>query len=235
MLYYFQKKEATRDAPYYGSIPLQGGTQLRTSEDSGTSFSLIAPDRVYYLRAPSPDEYRAWIDVLRAETLGTVNRIDEEEAPEKLKAKRDFSRHTIRVAATQSGSAPSGDSSSSPLGRSPSSRPSMQAGSAPSGFGDVLGSSPGASIVPPPPRAQVATLGSSPGSMSERRFFEKVGLAPPHSSDSESEVLSEESDSERVSLLKHPQQQVRHQQQQPQLQTKPEEQEPESDCCCTIL
>lgn len=113
MLYYFQKKEATRDAPYYGSIPLHGGTQLHVSADSSTSFSLIAPDRVYYFRAPSPDEHAAWIAVLRSETLGTVKRLDDEDAPEKQRAKRDFSRNTILVPsqtpvprATFSGSAP---------------------------------------------------------------------------------------------------------------------------------
>ncbi len=179
-LYYFQKKEATRDAPYYGSIPLQGGTQLRTSEDSSTSFSLIAPDRVFYLRAPSVDEYRAWITVLRAETLGTINRLDEEEAPEKLRAKREFSRHTVNLSnqiekhSTQSGSVPSSNENLSSAAR----RMTMS-GSAPTGFGDMLGSSPSSVVIPvpslTPPQQHRPTIGSSsPGSMSERRFFEKV-------------------------------------------------------------
>jgi hypothetical protein len=265
-LYYFQKKEATRDAPYYGSVPLRGGTQLSTSEDSGTSFSLIAPDRVFYLRAPSPEEYRGWVAVLRSETLGTINRIDEEDAPEKQRAKREFSRNTVLIAPSKTDNSnnnnnnnnnSNNNSKNTLSGSAPDSSvdnfPSIRgtgSGSAPVGFGDMLshagGVSPSeqAALVPRPKPA--VTQGASPGALSERRFFEKVGLAHP-ASESEESDFSESEESEKVGLLKKRtdgaagrsnfRATVKHKQQQEEQQQQPHQQgeEEQSDCCCTVL
>ena len=272
-LYYFNKKEATREAAgtlvfffcgskkltrsfsVYGAIPLHG-CQLSVAEDSSTAFSLIAPDRVYYLRAPTPEECAAWVQVLREQTLGTVNRFDEDDNnPEKQRAKKQFS--SVSVVA-----------SSPPL-------PSAADPSA-LGFGDLVGGhSPsrlsvisgggggGGSQEYRSGGRSPAMTGRAQGQSSESRFFERVGLPPPSPDavrggggggggavrESDSEFVSDsETDDERANLLGQvaseghmvrratPRQaSPRRQQQQQERQQQQEDVEKEAECCCTVL
>jgi tetratricopeptide (TPR) repeat protein len=264
-LYYFNKKEATREAAVYGAIPLHG-CQLSVAEDSTTAFSLIAPDRVYYLRAPNPEECAAWTKVLREQTLGTVNRFDEDDDnPEKERAKKQFS--SVAVVAT-----------------SPTQQQSTTAAPGALGFGDMMGGHSPSRMSVMPAQEQGSHNGSqeyrrdarspaplhrSQAQSSESRFFERVGLPPPASPDSsrtssssvnnrvresDSEFVSDsETDDEKANLLgqvaseghmvrrgtapSSPQQkhQQARQKQQRQAAREEPEEEKESDCCCTVL
>ncbi len=229
----------------YGVIPLQG-CQLSVGEDSDTSFSLIAPDRVYYLRAPSPEECVVWLQVLREQTLGTVNRFDEDDDnPEKMRAKKQFS--SVAVVAS---SPPQQSTKLRGFGESIDDNPSILASVVVGGGSQDYKTRASSSEY-----ASRSAGGRSPME-SERRFFERVGMPPPSPEfqrtivrDSDSEFVSEsETDDERANLLgqvasgQHVVKREGGSKTQPRKSQEDNDgdrgsgaEEEGNDCCCTIL
>lgn len=98
-LFFFQKRETGREAAVYGSIPLQG-VQLSLGAEPN-SFALITPDRVFNLKAETPEETTAWVAALKAEIMGSVTSFGEEDSPatkrKKLLAKEQLSSANMMI------------------------------------------------------------------------------------------------------------------------------------------
>jgi hypothetical protein len=246
-LYYFQKKEVTREATVYGSIPLQG-SQLSVTGDS-TSFALIAPDRVWNLRAQSQEEMREWVRVLREQILGQVARFDEDddESPEQLQkrelAKKQFSEGVL-------GNQPT--SASISVTNVMVDREGVEGG----GFGDMLVGGSSADEYQYNTDSNSASYSSKGSSASSTgRYFERVGLLPPEDYEAKSPRMTLDSDTddldedERASLLANesysggsparkissPARSVNNQQRQFAEPPPDRETEDDPDCCCCVL
>lgn len=212
VLYYFQKKETSREAAYYGSIPLLG-TQLSVTDS--TSFALIAPDRVWNLRAESPEECNVWISILRQQLFGDVATMEEDDNPELLRLKNEAkekfnSSRQLNTAGAGAGAGRSGTVATKPSSFSHRSSVAIvvpvsgtqvnmnnntnnnnssdqhERGSVGS-FGEMLEPTMSSSVESRsssvPRHATSAT--------SERRYFERLGLPIPEESDSEAGAASD--------------------------------------------
>lgn len=168
-LFYFTKKEVTNEAQYYGSIPLVGSQLSVTGSADSTSFAVIAPDRIWNLRAQSAAEAKVWIDVLREQILGTVARLDDEaeETPEQVEAKRNFTRALSNPRASVAIVAPP---------------PSRAGGLGVEQLGTSLEYTYTGSTAASVTHSNASSWGSSLESRNQgsaARYFERVGLAPP--------------------------------------------------------